>query len=76
MNRRILKFKKPSLLCLLLVIGVSAPLSSVQSAVVPVVNGGFDAPIDEEHEIKASVNEQYLDGWSYYTPDLDYFFGT
>ena len=41
MNRRILKLKKPTLLCLLLVFGVSVPLSSVQSAVV---NGGFDLP--------------------------------
>jgi hypothetical protein len=75
-NRRILNLKMPTLLSLLLVIGVAAPLSLVQAAVVPVVNGGFDAPINEEHEITAFVNEQHLDGWTYYTQDLDYYFGT
>ena len=76
MNRRLLKVKKPSLLCLL-VIGVSAPLSTVQSGIVTIDNPGLETNPDVEKFIQPSTSTQHLPGWTYYNPDdINYFFGT
>jgi hypothetical protein len=78
-NRRILKLKRPSLLCLLLVIGVAAPLSSVQAVVVDidVENEGFESlPYLIDQEVTPFTTPGLLTDWTYYTPDLNYFFGS
>jgi hypothetical protein len=78
-NRRILKLNRPSLLCLLLVFGVSAPLSSVQAIFVE--NAGFETDTiptaNDEYAITPFTATQHLPGWTYYNPDdLDYLIGS
>jgi hypothetical protein len=72
-NRRILKLNRPSLLCLLLVFGVSAPLSSVQAAVVEitVVNHSFEVGPPTPPNIN-DQDDVLPEGWTLYNPeDLD-----
>ena len=81
MNRRILKLKKPSLLCLLLVIGVSASLSSVHAQDL---TGSISNPGFEENTINGRVTSStsFTGGplpfaWDIYNPeDISYFFET
>ncbi len=77
MNRRLHKMKRPSLLCLLLVIGMTAPLSSVQSGMLTINNAGFETPTNAEEYITPFTLTQHLTGWTYYNPDdINYWFGT
>jgi hypothetical protein len=72
-NRRILKLNRPSLLCLLLVFGVSAPLSSVQAAVVEitVVNHSFEVGPPTPPNIN-DQDDVLPEGWTLYNQeDLD-----
>jgi hypothetical protein len=80
MNRRLLKVKRPSLLCLLLVAGITAPLSSVQSASVSigVENAGFEDPAEPANLVDVltnASNPSILPGWTSIHPDLDFFYG-
>jgi hypothetical protein len=83
MNRRLRNIKSLSLSCLLLVAGVSAPLSFVQATDLTgfISNAGFednttDGRVKDETSIDPAKGPLPL-GWDIYNPgDISYFFGT
>ena len=63
MNKRLLEIKRSSLLCLLMLVGVSVPLSSVQAAFLTIDNPGFETEV---------IEDGAPTGWSLYDPpDLE-----